>query len=72
MISKNLFEYEKQEQNYYKAVRVNNIWSNNYIEHKINSNKNRILSVDEYLDKIWPYLKGIINDLKNLTRGKFN
>ena len=64
MISKNLFEYEKQEQNYYKAVRVNNIWSNNYIEHKINSNKNRILSVDEYLDKIWPYLKGIINDLK--------
>ena len=64
MISKNLFEYEKQEQNYYKAVRVNNIWSNNYIEHKINSNKNRILSVDEYLVKIWPYLKGIINDLK--------
>ena len=64
MISKNLFEYEKQEQNYYKAVRVNNIWSNNYIEHKINSNENRILSVDEYLDKIWPYLKGIINDLK--------
>ena len=64
MISKNLFEYEKQEQNYYKTVRVNNIWSNNYIEHKINSNKNRILSVDEYLDKIWPYLKGIINDLK--------
>ena len=64
MISKNLFEYEKQEQNYYKAVRVNNIWSNNYIEHKINSNKNRVLSVDEYLDKIWPYLKGIINDLK--------
>ena len=52
MISKNLFEYEKQEQNYYKAVRVNNIWSNNYIEPKINSNKNRILSVDEYLDKI--------------------
>ena len=26
----NLFEYEKEEENYYKPVRVNNFWSNNY------------------------------------------
>ena len=64
MVSKNLFEYEKEEENYYKAVRANNFWSNNYIEHKSNSNKNRILSVDKYLDKIWPYLKSTINDIK--------
>ena len=36
---KNLFE------DYYKPVRVNNFWSNNYIEYKT-------LSVEEYLDKI--------------------
>ena len=60
---KNLFEYEKEEENYYKPVRVNNFWSNNYIEYKSNSDKN-ILSVEEYLIKIKPYLKGIINNLK--------
>ena len=30
---KNYFELEeKEEENYYKTVKVNNIWSNNYIE----------------------------------------
>ena len=29
---KNLFEYEKGEENYFKPVRVNNFWSNNYIK----------------------------------------
>ena len=43
---------KKKEKNCYKPVRVNNFWSNNYIEYKSNSNKNRILSVEEYLDKI--------------------
>ena len=69
---KNLFEREKEEKNYYKPVRVNNFWSNNYIGYKSDRHKNRILSVEEYLDKIRPYLKGIMNNLKNLTRGKFN
>ena len=45
-------------------MRVNNFWSNNYIEYKRNDDKNKILSVEEYLDKIKPYLRGIINDLK--------
>ena len=49
---------------YYKSVRVNNFWSNNYIECKSNGDKNRILSVDEYLDKIRQYLKDITNELK--------
>ena len=49
---------------YYKPVRVNNFWSNNYIERKSNGDKNRILSVDEYLDKIRQYLKDITNELK--------
>ena len=28
----NLFQYEKEEENYYQPVRVNNFWSNNYID----------------------------------------
>ena len=50
-IIKNLFEYEKEKENYYKPVRVNNFWSNTYIEYK-----NRVLSVEEYLGKIRSYV----------------
>ena len=39
---KNLFEYEKEEENYYKPVRANSFWSDNYIEYKSTDNKNRI------------------------------
>ena len=61
---KNLFEYEKEEENYYKPVSINNFWNNSYIDYKSNGDKNRIVSVEEYLDKIRPYLRDIINDLK--------
>ena len=36
---KNLFEHEKEEQNYYKPVRVINFWRNKYIEYKSNSDR---------------------------------
>ena len=61
---KNLFGHEKEEENYYKPVRVNNSWSNNYIEYESNVDRNKTLSVEEYLNKIRPYLKDIINNLK--------
>ena len=62
--TKNLFEYEKEKENYYKPTGVNNFWSSNYIDYKSNSDENRILSVGENLDKIRQYSRGIINDLK--------
>ena len=61
---KNLFEKQKEEENYQKPVRVNNFQSNNHIEYKSNGDRNKILSVDEYLNKLRPYLKDIKNDLK--------
>ena len=39
--------------------------SNNYIEYESNGDRNKTLSVEEYLDEIRPYLKDIINNLKN-------
>ena len=60
---KNLFEYEKEE-NYHKPVRVSNFWIGNYIEYKSNGDRNKTLLVEEYLNKIRPYLKDIINNLK--------
>ena len=52
---KNLFEYKKEEGNYYKPVRVSNLWSNNYIEYESNGDRNKTLLFEEYLNKITPY-----------------
>ena len=69
---KNLFKNEK-EKNYHKPVRVrvSGFSSNNYVEYKIKSDR-LTLSVEEYLNKIRPYLKDIINNLKKLIRGNLN
>ena len=60
---RNLLEHEEEE-NYYKPVKVDNFWSNNYIEHESNSDRNKTLSVEENFNKITPYLKDIINSLE--------
>ena len=62
---RNFFEH-KEEENYYKAVRANNFWSNYYNEHESNGDRKKTLSVKKYPNKIRPYLKDIINNLKNL------
>ena len=48
-----------------KPKTVNNFWNNNYIEYESNGDKNRNLSLGEYLNKIKPYLRNIIIDLQN-------
>ena len=59
---KTLFKHEEEE-TFYKPVRASNFWRNNYIEYESNSDRNKTLSVEEYLIKIRPYLKDI-NNLK--------
>ena len=49
----------------YQPVRESNFWSNNLFEYESSGDRNKKLSVDEYLDKTKPYLKDIINNLKN-------
>ena len=53
-----------ERKNYYKPARVNNFWSNNYMVYNCKDDKKRIPSVEEYLHRIRPYLRDIINDLK--------
>ena len=45
----------ENKENYYKPLRVSNVWSNNYIEYKTNSDRNKTISVQEYLNKIGSY-----------------
>ena len=49
-----LFE-NKEEENYYKPVKVSNFWSKNYIEFESNGDRNKTPSVEEYLNKVRPY-----------------
>ena len=60
---KNLFEPEEQKK-YFKSVRISNFWINNYIECESNNDRNKALSVKEYLYEIRLYLK----DIKNLKK----
>ena len=59
---RNLSGYE--EKDYYKPVIVGNFWSNNYIEYESNNDRNKTLSVEDYLNKVRPYLEDIINNPK--------
>ena len=50
---RNLFESEKED--YYKPARVGNFHSKNYIDFKSNGNKNKAISIKDYLEQTKPY-----------------
>ena len=73
---KKIFSYKKKkkkeikdtralfEEDCYKPKRVSNFWNNNYIHYESNGDRNRNFSLNEYLDKIRPYLRDKIIDLQ--------
>ena len=56
-----LFE---QDDGYYKPRRIGNFWNNSYIKFESSANKNKNLSVKEYLDKIKLYMRDTIINLQ--------
>ena len=58
---RNRFEYE--EKNYYKPIIEAKFRSNNYMKCKSKGDR-KTLSVEKYFNKIRPYLKDIMNNLK--------
>ena len=44
----------EQEDDYCKSIRVGNFWNNNYIKYESSSDRNKNLSVKEYVDKLNP------------------
>ena len=57
-------------EDYYKPKSAKNFLNNNSIENETNSDRNRNLSLDQYLNKIKPYLTNIIADLQNYVAQK--
>ena len=43
------FLYTKKE-DYYKPIRIENFYSNNYIKYESNGDRNKTLSVEEYIN----------------------
>ena len=56
-----IFLSMKKKKKILQTIRVSNFWSNSYIEYENNGDRNKILSVEEYLNKIKPYLTNINN-----------
>ena len=52
---RNYFGLENEGKHYYKSIRVGNFYSNNYVEYKSIGDRNKTLSIEEYLNKIGLY-----------------
>ena len=58
---KDLFDLSIDE-DYYKPIIAKGSFNNSYIQYESKGNKDKILTVNDYLDIIRPYLSNIIND----------
>ena len=58
-----VFLNQNEEQDYDKPIRVGNSWPINYTAFKCNRDRNKTLSIREYLHEIKPCLKDIISYL---------
>ena len=63
-----LFE-EIDENDYYKPILVKSFHKEGYKEYESRGDKNKSLSIEEYLNKIIPYLKELINNHKAIENG---
>ena len=55
--------FKEEEEDHYKSKRLSNFWNNHYIEYGNNGDRNKKLSLEEYLYKIKTYMRDIIIDL---------
>ena len=65
----NLFS-QSTDEDYYKPIKTTSVFDNenNFIEYESKRDKDKILTLPEYLDMIRPYLSNMIND--NKTQGE--
>ena len=61
--------YDDIDEDYYNPIRIGNVFSSNYIEYESNRDKDKTLSIKDYINKIKPHLSDIINDPK--TEGEW-
>ena len=60
---------EINEDDYYKPILANSFFKGGYKEYESRGDKDKTLLVEQYLDKIIPYLKELINNDKAINNG---
>ena len=60
----NLFDADNNDDDYYKTILVKSSFKENYKYHESRSDKDKKLSVKQYLYKIMLYLSDLINENK--------
>ena len=65
---RNLFDLPIDE-DYYKIIKTNDAFNRNYIEYESSGDKDKTLTIKEYLTMIKPYLSDMINDY--ITQGEW-
>ena len=66
---KDLFDLSISE-DFYKPIILNGAFNNNYIQYESKRDKEKILTISEYLDMIRPYLVDMLNDHKTQSEWK--
>ena len=56
--------FESDNEDYNEPIRTDTAFSSNYIEYKSNGDKEKRLSIEEYLNNIRTYFSNIIDDHK--------
>ena len=64
--------YDPESKDYYKPIKTNSAFNGNYIQYKSSGDKDKNLSLKEYLNMIKPYLSDIINDHKKIENSGNN
>ena len=63
-----MFE-EINDYDYYKPILVKSSFNEGYKEYESRGDKDKTLSIEQYLNKIIPYLKELINNHKAINNG---
>ena len=62
--------FDKIDEDYYKPIKTNGAFNDNYMEYESRGDKDRNLSLEDYLNIIKPFLKDMINNHKTYGEWK--
>ena len=69
-IPRDIRTLSEPEEEYHKPIKIVNAFDDNYIGYESNEDKDKMVSIEKYLDKIEPYLNDLIDDDLE-TQGKW-
>ena len=70
ILTKIRISFSLNKEDYYKPIRTGNAFSSNYIEYENNGDKEKMLSIEDHLDKIEPCLNDLIDNYKTQAEWK--